>query len=151
MRLIANTRTHSLDCSEAFGSKISAENIPGTPMEPDEYQGKSSSDHHDQMALISEGRRPSSLKIAATAPPATPQRENNLNNVMNSHDRSGEVVKFNLNHNHEPNNVVMPAGGATKRSSLSMSVLEIVDSRKNSKQDKEVSAAGSIWFNPSYG
>lgn len=33
--LICTFKTSLADCSEAFGSKINSENIPGTPMEPD--------------------------------------------------------------------------------------------------------------------
>lgn len=131
-----------MNCSEAFGSKISSENIPGTPMEPVDYGAPGMPEHsgalyNDQMALISDGRRPS-LKGATV--PSSPQRENNLNSVMNNRDRSGELVKFNLNHNHDPNNstALVLTGPNTKRSSLAMSVLEIVENRKNSKQDQEV-------------
>lgn len=131
--------------SEAFGSKISSENIPGTPMEPNEYGSSGMVEHsnavfgamlNDQMALISEERR-ASVKSSTSSP----KMENNLNNVVNSHDRTGEMIKFNLNHNHDQNNstALVLTGPNTKRSSLAMSVLEIVEARKNSKQDKEVS------------
>lgn len=137
---------YCVDFSETFGSKINLENIPGTPMEPEEYGTPGMADQantlygglvNDQMALISDGQR-ASLKSSTV--PSSPKLENNLNNVINSHDRTGEMVKFNLNHNHDQNisTALVMTGPSTKRSSLSMSVLEIVETRKNSKQDQEV-------------
>lgn len=118
-------------------------------MEPGEYGNPGMADHsntlyggiiNDKMALISEGRRPS--------PNSSPKRENNLNSVVNSHDRSGDMVKFNLNNNHDQNNsnALVPTGQSTKRSSLAMSVLEIVEKRKNSKQDQEVSVLLNVKY-----
>lgn len=109
----------------------------GTPGMPENSNALYGGTMNDQMALISEEQR-SSPKSSTS--PSSPKRENNLNNVMKSHDRSGEMVKFNLNHNHEQNNntALVLTGPSTKRSSLAMSVLEIVENRKNSRQDQEV-------------
>lgn len=142
---IIKFKSRSLDYSEAFGSKISSENIPGTPMEPDEYGAPPLADHasytgsvSDQMALISEISEVRRSSLNDRTQPPTPQPENNLNSNSKNHDLPNDVAKLSMIHdsNHQSHNSLSTVCTSNKRPSLAPSDVE--SSRRESKQDKSV-------------
>ncbi|XP_037032608.1 anoctamin-4 isoform X2 [Bradysia coprophila] len=124
----------SLDCSEAFGPKIT-ENIPGTPMEPDDSQlsEKRNSDNLSNQSTtivneISERR----LSIDRMKP-TTPVKDSSV--TQNNSNST----------NHCTNNML--SNYAEKFSSQRTSTSDLdVDIRRTSKQDKEGVDPESLMF-----
>lgn len=116
--------TFSLDCSEAFGPKIT-ENIPGTPMEPDEsyINDKRNCDNvsNQSTTIVNESeRRLSNERMKPTTPVKDSSYQNHSNNL-----------------NHSTNNML--SSYADKFSSQRTSTSDFdTDIRRTSKQDKEV-------------
>lgn len=153
---------NSYTFSDTFGPTIAAENIPGTPMDPAEYGAKRSTNTpldsyngelsaRNQIALINEMSERRRASLDGRTRPSTPVPENNLNanhfaNNHNSHNNNNNVTSSrekldgtnHMNQSFTNNNVTALTTFNAKRPSLSLSVAEIVENRKNSKQDKEV-------------
>lgn len=162
---------HRFDCSEAFGSKITTENIPGTPMEPNELAIPKNSGGSTKIldpttnpstTILNEiseqqQQRRSSIDSRMTKATLSPAKDTNqLNNKMSSppppppsNDCSNSFLNTQYKENNLNNNV--------KRSSLVTSEGSDLDYRnsigklnndvhRNSKQDQEGVDPESLMF-----
>lgn len=159
---------HRFDCSEAFGTKIIAENIPGTPMEPNELAMPNNSSGSTKLVdptsypsttilnEISEQQqqRRSSIDSQVTKTLTPVNDANHLNNKMSSpppNDSSNNILnnqykENNLNKYVKRSSLVTSEGGGSELDYRNSIGKLNNDVHRNSKQDQEGIDPESLMF-----
>lgn len=156
---------HRFDCSEAFGSKITTENIPGTPMEPNEIPNNSGgstiildSTSNPSTTILNEiseqqQQRRSSIDSRVTKTLTPVKDANQLNNKISPpppNDSNtflnNQYKENNLNTYGKRSSLVTSEGGGSELDYRNSIGKLNNDVHRNSKQDQEGVDPESLMF-----